>query len=221
MLNQICQLHEAARALLWLQQQPLGTARPRCAPTGPCMERQVWAAMLTNKVYSGEFTQCWSSSCYNWCTEGEMQLYLDSRAVSPERKSPMAKWWKCRGLHKSGFKGICEEMGGGVEDESYVLFQSTWLVDQHLENKEFCNNQSLPTRGKPSESQSPLCQPTRKVRENHGKSLDSRTNSAPFSSEGKTDFCHCKGEALRWQQRFLWHGNQRLDKGCCWCMEFM
>jgi len=68
-----------------------------------------------------------------------------------------------------------------------------------LGKQEFCNNQSLPTCVKPSESPSPLCQLTGKVREDHRKSLDGRTNPRPFSS----DFCHYKDEALRLQRRFL------------------
>lgn len=165
-----------------------------------------------NKIYAGEFTPRGSSSCCNQHTEGEMQWYLANREASPETNSPMVRWWKCRALHKGSFKGpskaSVKKWVGGLE--SYALFQRSWLVNQPLENQEFCNSWSLPTCGKPSKSQSPLRQLTGKGREDHWKSLDGRTNSRPFSSEGKTDFCHYKDEALRLQQRFLWHGNQRL-----------
>lgn len=104
----------------WLQWQPLGTVSAGCALIGSCTARQAWAVMLKTRsvlrnLHNVDLVLVIIS------TWGEMHWYLASREVSPERNSPMFKWWKCRSLHKSGFKGplksSMKKQAGGLEDE--------------------------------------------------------------------------------------------------------
>ena len=69
-----------------------------------CTARQVWAATLKTRSTLGNLHSV-GLVLVIISTQGEMQWYLASREVSPERNSPMVKQWKGRALHKGGFKG--------------------------------------------------------------------------------------------------------------------